>query len=72
VNMPLRGTVEQQLIHLNMHWGRQYDFAAPRSPEGKWTAKAQFGGHDELAEESATDLLHAVRAHYSANRPVSP
>jgi hypothetical protein len=65
----MSGTVEQQLIHLNMHWGSRYAFAAPKSPDGKRTAKANFGEHDELAEESATELLHAVRQHYTVNRP---
>jgi hypothetical protein len=52
-----------------MHWGSRYAFAAPKSPDGKRTAKANFGEHDELAEESATELLHAVRQHYTVNRP---
>lgn len=65
----LQGSAEQQLIHLSMHWGARYDFTAPRQPDQKWTAKANFGEHDELAEETATDLLLAVRRHYEANRP---
>ena len=65
----LTGTEQQQLIHLNMHWGSRYDFAAPTHSRGKWTAKANFGEHDELAEDTATDLLLAVRRHYEANRP---
>ena len=65
----LTGSAVQQLIHLNMHWGSRYDFAAPRQRGEKWTAKANFGEHDDLAEETATELLLAVRRHYEANRP---
>ena len=65
----LRGTAEQQLIHLNMHWGSRYDFTAPKQAGQNWTAMANFGDHDELAEDTATDLLLAVRRHYEANRP---
>jgi len=65
----LRGTREQQLIHLNMHWGSRYDFTMPQDAGGIWTARANFGAHDELAEDTATDLLLAVRRHYEANRP---
>ena len=67
--MRLQGTPEQQLIHLNMHWGGRYDFTAPETSGGKWTAKAKFGQHDQLQEESAAELLQAVRDHYQANRP---
>jgi hypothetical protein len=65
--MQLTGTTEQQLIHLNMHWGRLYVFAAPDT-EGTWTAAAKFGGHDQLQADSATEMLLAVRRHYSANK----
>ena len=64
----LTGTTEQQLIHLNMYWGNQYDFTAPQRPGDKWTAKAKSGDHDELQEESAAELLLAVRTHYAANK----
>jgi hypothetical protein len=69
VTSELRGTTEQQLIHLTTHWGSRYEFTAPENAEQKWTAMATFGDHDELAEETATDLLLAVRRHYEANRP---
>jgi hypothetical protein len=52
-----------------MHWGSRYDFTAPEDAGGVWTARANFGEHDELAEDTATDLLLAVRRHYEANRP---
>jgi hypothetical protein len=64
----LRGTTEQQLIHLNTHWGSRYDFAAPKDLHGKWIAKAKFGEHDDLQAQSATELLLAVRDHYAANK----
>jgi hypothetical protein len=32
--MDIRGAPDQQLIFLNTHWGRRYDFAAPGS-QGK-------------------------------------
>jgi hypothetical protein len=69
VTPKLTGTREQQLIHLNMHWGRQYGFTAPQDAGGVWTARANFGEHDELSEDTAADLLLAVRRHYEANRP---
>jgi hypothetical protein len=52
-----------------MHWGSRYDFTAPQDAGGIWTARAKFGAPDELAEDTATDLLLAVRRHYEANRP---
>jgi hypothetical protein len=67
--MHLGGTKEQQLIFLNTHWGSRYTFTPPDTPAGKWTAVASFGQRDKLQEESATDLLHALRQHYTANRP---
>jgi hypothetical protein len=66
--MELRGTTEQRLIHLNTHWGRQYDFTAPTRGHAKWTAKAKFGMLDELEAETSAELLEEVRAHYQANR----
>jgi hypothetical protein len=63
----LRGTTAQRLIHLNTHWGRQYDFAAPTRAHAKWTAKAKFGSFDELEAETSAELLELVRAHYQAN-----
>jgi hypothetical protein len=65
----LTGTTEQQLIHLNMHWGNRYDFTAPQRSGDKWTATARFSDHDELQGESAAELLLAVRTHYAANKP---
>jgi hypothetical protein len=66
--MQLTGTTEQQLIHLNVYWGRMYVFAAPDTTEGTWTATAKFGDQDELRTDSATELLLAVRQHYSASK----
>jgi hypothetical protein len=68
----LMGDRHQQLIHLNMHWGSRYDFTAPQDAGGVWTARANFGEHDELSEDTAADLLLAVRRHYEANRPEIP
>jgi hypothetical protein len=41
--MQLTGTPEQQLVFLNMHWGRMYEFTAPDRAGGPWTAQAKFG-----------------------------
>jgi hypothetical protein len=60
----LTGTPEQQLVFLNLHWGRRYEFALPQAPNGKWTATDKFGDHAELQASSATELLEAVRTHY--------
>jgi hypothetical protein len=65
----LSGTVQQRLVFLNTHWGSKYSFIAPPRPDGRWTAVARFGQHDELAAESAADLLELVRSHYQASRP---
>jgi hypothetical protein len=65
----LGGTPEQQLIFLNLHWGRQYTFSPPDAPGRQWTATAMFGKLDRLQAPTATELLEAVRAHYQANRP---
>jgi hypothetical protein len=65
----LRGTDQQLLIYLNTHWGREYSFAAPSAPGGKWTATARFGEQDRLEERSAGELLEEVRGHYQTNRP---
>jgi hypothetical protein len=59
----LSGTVQQRLVFLNTHWGSKYSFIAPPRPGGRWTAVARFGQHDELAAESAADLLELVRSH---------
>ena len=67
--MELTGTMEQQLIFLKLHWGRRYTFAAPDAPGDNWTSRAKFGEQDELQEESATELLLAVRRHYAASDP---
>jgi hypothetical protein len=45
----LRGTVQQQLVFLNTHWGSKYSFTAPAKPHGRWTAAARFGQQEELA-----------------------
>jgi hypothetical protein len=55
--MSLSGTVQQQLMFLNTHWGSKYSFAAPAKPGSRWTAAARFGQHDHLAAESAAELL---------------
>jgi len=65
----LRGTVQQRLVFLNTHWGSKYSFTAPAKPDGRWTAAARFGQHDQLAAESAAELLELVRGHYQASRP---
>jgi hypothetical protein len=44
----LCGTVQQQLVFLNTHWGSKYSFAAPAKPRDPWTAAARFGHHEEL------------------------
>jgi hypothetical protein len=67
--LELGGTVEQQLIFLNTHWGRRYAFVLPHAPGGPWTATASFGGHDRLQGCTATELLEAVHAHYQAHKP---
>lgn len=70
--MELAGTAEQQLIHLNTHWGTSYSFTAPAGPGRKWKAKAMFGAQDELEDSSAAGLLVKVRRHYPAGRPETP
>lgn len=65
----LRGTPEQMLIFLNTHWGSRYTFTAPAKTGDRWMAAARFGQRDELHEESAAELLLAIRQHYKANRP---
>jgi hypothetical protein len=65
----LSGTVEQQLVFLNTHWGRKYSFTAPAKPGGRWAAVATFGQHDQIAADSATELLALVRDHYQASKP---
>jgi len=65
----LGGTAEQQLIFLNTHWGRQYDFTAPKRPGERWTAKAKFGTLDDLEAETSAELLEAIRGHYRASKP---
>jgi hypothetical protein len=62
--MELNGTAEQQLVFLNVHWGRVYVFSAPEGPGASWTAQAKFGDRDEMRASSATELLSAVRNHY--------
>jgi hypothetical protein len=64
--MELTGTPEQQLVFLNMHWGRMYVFAAPARPSAPWTAQAKFGDQDEMRASSATELLLSVRKHYES------
>jgi hypothetical protein len=67
--LELGGTVEQQLIFLNLHWGRRYEFVSPQTPGGQWTATPKFGEHDRLQAPTSTELLEEVRAHYQANKP---
>lgn len=67
--LELRGTTEQQLIYLNTHWGRQYDFTPPQTPWDEWTATAKFGSYAQLHAQTAAELLEEVRAHYQANQP---
>jgi hypothetical protein len=65
--MDIRGTPEQQLVFLNTHWGRRYEFAAPGSPGRPWVATDKFGDHNRLEAASAPELLEAVRSHYQGN-----
>jgi hypothetical protein len=66
--MELAGTRKQQLVFLNMHWGRMYEFTAPDQACVPWTAQAKFGDQDELQAKSATEMLHVVRTHYAAKK----
>jgi len=66
--MELTGTPEQQLVFLNLHWGRMYVFTSPDRANVPWKAQAKFGDQDELRAESATEMLREVRAHYAATR----
>jgi hypothetical protein len=65
--MVIRGTPNQQLIYLNTHWGRRYDFTAPATPGGTWAAADKFGEHERLEAANAGELLEAVRNHYKRN-----
>jgi hypothetical protein len=40
--MQLRGTTEQQLIFLSMHWGSEVFLRSSSSHNGMWTATANF------------------------------
>lgn len=66
--MQLTGTTEQQLVFLNLHWGRMYEFAAPASAGADWVARAKFGEQDKLQADSAGELLQEIRAHYAARK----
>ena len=66
--MEVTGTREQQLVFLNLHWGRVYEFAAPDRAGASWSAQAKFGNQDELEALSATEMLRTVRAHYAAKK----
>jgi hypothetical protein len=68
-SVELSGTGQQQLVFLNTHWGSKYSFTAPAKPGERWMAAARFGQHDQLAAESATELLALVRGHYQASKP---
>jgi len=74
-NQPRRvtigGTSRQQLTFLNVHWGSKYSFSAPQESGDRWTATAKFGQHDQIQQDSATELLEEVRAHYQVNWPKS-
>jgi hypothetical protein len=65
----LGGTVDQQLIYLQTHWGRRYEFASPQAPGGQWTATAKFGDRDRIQAWTSAELLEEVRAHYQASKP---
>jgi hypothetical protein len=65
----LSGTVQQQLVFLNTHWGSKYSFTAPTKPRGEWRAVALFGQREELTGETAAELLERVHAHYQASKP---
>jgi hypothetical protein len=62
------GTPEQQLVFLNMRWGRMYEFTAPDQACAPWTAQAKFGNREKLQAKSATEMLLVVRAHYAAKK----
>jgi|HubBroStandDraft_4_1064222.scaffolds.fasta_scaffold70072_3 hypothetical protein len=48
--MELTGTTEQQLIFLNVYWGRMYAFTAPNGAGGPSTAKeGKSNGRDTYA-----------------------
>jgi hypothetical protein len=64
----LGGTVEQQLIYLQTHWGRRYEFASPKAPGGQWAATARFGDRDGIQARTSAELLEEVRAHYQASK----
>jgi hypothetical protein len=66
--MELTGTPEQQLVFLNLHWGRVYEFTAPDRAGAPWTAQAKFADQDELQAKSATEMLYVVHAHYAAKK----
>ena len=65
----LGGTVDQQLIYLQTHWGRRYEFASPQVPGGQWTATARFGDPDRIQARTSAELLEEVRTHYHASKP---
>ena len=65
--MEIAGTTVQQLIFLNLHWGRMYEFKAPDRIGAPWIAQAKFGDQDKLRAESATEMLREVRTHYAAS-----
>jgi hypothetical protein len=67
--LELGGTVEQQLIYLQTHWGRRYEFASPQAPGEQWTATARFGDRDRIQARTSAELLEDLRAHYQANKP---
>jgi hypothetical protein len=67
--MELGGTIRQQLVFLNTHWGSKCSFAEPESRDAQWTVTAKFGQRGQLHEWSATELLELVRGHYQANKP---
>jgi hypothetical protein len=67
--LELHGTTDQQLIYLNTHWGRQYEFVPPQTPWGEWTATAKFGDCTRLQAQTAAELLAQVREHYRAGKP---
>jgi hypothetical protein len=68
----ISGTPDQQLIYLNTHWGRRYEFTAPDRPGVAWMATGRFGDHEKLEAASAQELLEAVRRHYEAHHLPRP
>jgi hypothetical protein len=49
--MELTGTPDQQLVFLNMHWGRMYEFTAPDRAGAPLDSPGRFRGPGRTAGE---------------------